>query len=124
MPLSSNLFSDLPASIPEELVQTLMTAPDVRIERIVSHGHASPPGFWYDQQTHEWALLLRGAACLRFEGQEPFDLTPGSFVNIPAHQRHRVEWTDPEQPTVWLAIHYSPQTNTNNSPQIDTDRHG
>ncbi len=51
-------------------------------------------------------LLVKGAAPLMFEGEEPIDLRPGSFVNIPAHRRHRVEWTDPDQPTIWLAIHY------------------
>jgi len=60
----------------------------------------------YDQETHEWVLLLGGAARLRFEGDEPLDLLPGAFVNIPAHKRHRVEWTDPARPTIWLAIHY------------------
>jgi cupin 2 domain-containing protein len=106
MPEVSNLFEDLPDDLPEELFQTLLTTDGLRIERIVSHGHTSPKDFWYDQETHEWVLLLRGAARLRFEGEEPVDLAPGSFVNIPAHRRHRVDWTDPTQPTIWLAIHY------------------
>ncbi len=63
-------------------------------------------GFWYDQETHEWVLLVEGVARLMFEGEEPIDLRPGPFVNIPAHRRHWVEWTDPTQPTIWLAIHY------------------
>jgi len=102
-----NLFADLPASLPDELVQTLLAAPGLRIERIVSHGHASPEGFWYDQDTREWVLLVAGAARLRFEGEEPVEMKPGSFINIPAHKRHRVDWTDASQPTIWLAIHYS-----------------
>ncbi|MDR3620626.1 MAG: cupin domain-containing protein [Paludisphaera borealis] len=102
----TNLFAEIPAEPPEELFQTLLHAPGVRIERIVSFGHASPEGFWYDQETAEWVLLLTGGARLRFEGEEPIDLRSGAFVNIPAHTRHRVEWTDPSQPTVWLAIHY------------------
>jgi cupin 2 domain-containing protein len=106
MPLPKNLFDDLPDALPEELFQTLLGAPGVRVERIVSRGHASPEGFWYDQDEHEWVLLLRGAARLRFEGEPAMDLVPGSFVNIPAHKRHRVEWTDPARTTVWLAIHY------------------
>lgn len=85
----------------------LLQTPGVRIERIVSEGHSSPEGFWYDQETHEWVLLLSGAAKLQFEGEEPIGLKPGSYLHIPAHRRHRVEWTDPTQPTVWLAIHYS-----------------
>ncbi len=106
----TNLFADIPADLPDELVQALLDMPALRIERIVSRGHASPEGFWYDQETHEWVLLLTGAARLRFEGEEPIDLRPGSFVNIPAHKRHRVEWTDPSQPTIWLGVHYGDPT--------------
>jgi cupin 2 domain-containing protein len=102
----TNLFADIPADLPEEFIQRLLSTSNLRIERIVSLGHASPEGFWYDQETHEWVLLGKGAARLLLEGAEPIDLRPGSFVIIPAHQRHRVEWTDPEQPTIWLAIHY------------------
>jgi cupin 2 domain-containing protein len=102
----TDIFAEIPADLPEELIQTLLDTPSFRIERIISRGHASPEGFWYDQETHEWVLLLMGAARLRFEGEEPIDLRPGAFVNIPARQRHRVEWTDPTGPTIWLAIHY------------------
>ena len=102
----TNLFAEIPDDLPEELFQTLLRAPGLRIERIVSLGHASPEGFWYDQDTEEWVLLLKGAARLAFEGDEPIDLLPGAFVNIPAHRRHRVEWADPGEPTVWHAIHY------------------
>jgi cupin 2 domain-containing protein len=102
----SNLFDDVPDSAPDELFHTLLSARGVRIERIVSHGQCSPDGFWYDQQEHEWVLLVRGAARLRFETGELLELKPGSYVNIPAHTRHRVEWTDPSGPTIWLAIHY------------------
>jgi len=108
MPPPPNLLADLPGPLPEEVTYVLLTAPALRIERIVSHGHASPGGFWYDQDWHEWVLLLRGAARLQFEGEdEPLDLTPGSHVNIPARRRHLVEWTDPNELTVWLAIHYA-----------------
>jgi cupin 2 domain-containing protein len=102
----TNLFADIPEDLPEELIQALLSTPGLRIERIVSLGHSSPQGFWYDQEEHEWVLLLKGAARLRFQGQEPIELRPGSFLNIPAHRRHRVEWTDPSEPTIWLAIHY------------------
>lgn len=105
----TNLFAEIPADLPDELFQTLLTAPGLRVERIVSLGHASPDGFWYDQPTHEWVVLLQGAARLTVEGQTPIDLVPGSFLNIPARQRHRVDWTDPAGPTVWLAIHYGPE---------------
>jgi cupin 2 domain-containing protein len=106
MAVPTNLYADIPSSLREELVQTLLSAPGFRIERIVSLGHVSPEGFWYDQETHEWVLLLAGAARLTLEGEEPLDLLPGAFLNIPARRRHRVEWTDPAHPTIWLAIHY------------------
>jgi cupin 2 domain-containing protein len=102
----TNFFADIPADLPEELIQPLLSTSNIRIERIISLGHTSPDGFWYDQETHEWVLLVKGAARLRFEGGEPIDLRPGSFVNIPAHKRHLVEWTDPTQPTIWLAVQY------------------
>jgi cupin 2 domain-containing protein len=102
-----NLFADLPSHVPDEFVQTLIAAANVRIERIISHGHASPDGFWYDQDQHEWVVVLQGTAKLLFEGEEQsLDLKPGDFVNIQAHKRHRVEWTTPDEPTVWLAVHY------------------
>ena len=103
----NNLFADIPSVLSEELVTPLKDTAGVRMERIVSLGHASPPGFWYDEDQPEWVVLLQGAARLRFEGDEgAVDMRPGSFVDIPAHQRHRVEWTDPKQKTVWLAVHY------------------
>jgi len=102
---TTNLFADLPGHLPNEFFTTLLTANNVRIERIVSHGQSSPEGFWYDQKQHEWALVLRGIARLRFE-DGVVELRPGDFVNIPAHKKHRVEWTTPDEPTVWLAVHY------------------
>jgi cupin 2 domain-containing protein len=105
---ASNLFVDLPADLPSEMFETLLSGSNVRIERIVSRGHASPEGFWYDQPTHEWVLLMRGAARLRFEGEDQLvAMHAGSFIHIPAHTRHRVEWTDPQQTSVWVAIHYT-----------------
>ena len=106
MPDAPNLFADLPTTLPRELFTTLLDRPGLRVERIVSLGHASPPDFWYDQPADEWVLLVRGAARLRFEIDDPIELTPGSYVNIPARRKHRVEWTTPAEPTVWLAIHF------------------
>jgi len=101
----TNLLADLPAQLPEELIQTLFASPQLRIERIVSKAQASLPGFWYDQDEHEWVLLIQGAARLRFD-DEVIELKPGDFLNIPAHRKHRVEWTSPGELTIWLAIHY------------------
>ena len=102
-----NLFSALPVRLPEELVETLAAGKHVRIERIVSTGQASPEGFWYDQEESEWVVVLKGEARLLFEGDaQPIHLKPGDHVTIPAHRRHRVEWTTPSEPTVWLAVFY------------------
>ena len=101
-----NLLAGLPSRLAEEQVERLVGSPDFRIERIVSTGQASPPGFWYDQPDDEFVVLLAGAARLRFEeGDRLLDLAPGAWVEIPAHVRHRVEWTQADPPTVWLAIH-------------------
>src|SRR5438876_3915148 len=105
MTMPANLFADLPQRLPDELFSTLLEAASVRIERIVSGGHASPEGFWYDQDQHEWVIVLKGAARLRFE-DGLVEMKPGDCINIPAHKRHRVEWTTPDEPTIWLAVHY------------------
>ena len=103
----TNLVADIPGRLPEELFQTILAKAHFRVERIVSLGHASPEGVWCDQDEHEWVLLVKGAARLRFDGDEAaVEMKPGSFINIPARKRHRVEWAVPSQPTVWLAIHY------------------
>jgi cupin 2 domain-containing protein len=102
-----NLFDAIPAQLPQELCTTLLNADSFRLERIVSQGHRSPPGFWYDQEEDEWVIVLEGSASLHFDGEaESRELRPGSYVNIPAHVRHRVVCTDPARKTVWLAIHY------------------
>jgi cupin 2 domain-containing protein len=102
-----NLFSSLPEARATETVDLLLARPGLRIERIVSFGQASPPGFWYDQPEVEWVVLVQGAALLRFADEAaPRRLLPGDFVQIAPHRRHRVEWTDPEQPTLWLAVFY------------------
>jgi len=111
----SNLFEGVPADLsedlsedlPEEITRTLLTAEGLRIERIVSTGQSSPEGFWYDQDEHEWVVLLSGSAGLELEG-EPcvHKLAPGDFMLIPAHQKHRVAWTDTDVPTIWLAVFF------------------
>ena len=100
-----NIFADLPEDIDQECIEELIKGRTCRIERIVSRGQASPPGFWYDQEEHEWVLVLCGQARLQFEGQaESVALAPGDHLQIPAHTKHRVEWTDPTVETIWLAV--------------------
>ncbi len=101
-----NIFANIPAELPAERIETLITRPGLRIERIVSRGHSSPPGFWYDQDENEWVVLLQGAARLRFEEGEVLELTQGSIAEIAAHRRHRVDWTESGRDTVWLAVFY------------------
>ncbi|MEJ2383328.1 MAG: cupin domain-containing protein [Xanthomonadales bacterium] len=104
----ANLFAGIPDDLPAELVDVLLRAGDVEIERIVSRGHASPPDGWYDQARDEFVVLLRGAARLEFGDGTVVRLAPGDWLNIPAHRRHRVAWTDPDRDTVWLAVHHGP----------------
>jgi len=100
-----NLLANLPHNLPDELTTVLQEGHGVRIERIVSQGHSSPAGFWYDQPEDEWVLLLQGVARLEFEDRV-VEMIPGDYVNIAAHQKHRVAWTSPDEPTIWLAVHY------------------
>ncbi|PQO43303.1 cupin domain-containing protein [Blastopirellula marina] len=103
----ADLLADVPTNLPEELFETLLQTDALRIERIISHAHASEPDFWYDQDEHEWVLLLAGAARLQLEGETAqVELRAGQAILIPAHQRHRVAWTTPDEPTIWLAIFY------------------
>lgn len=109
MSLPPNLLDDLPAASADEAFSTLLSTPGIRVERIVSRGHASPEGFWYDQAWDEWVLVVAGGARLQFEGEDDsVVLWPGAYAHIPAGRRRRVEWTDPSQPTVWLAVHFPP----------------
>ena len=105
---AGNLLTGLPCPpAAEEAFAELMRHPGVRIERIVSTGQCSPPDFWYDQAEGEWVLVLRGAARLRFADEEADRwLGPGDWVEIAPHRRHRVEWTAPDEATVWLAVFF------------------
>ena len=104
---SGNLFAGIPDTLATEQLTTLLARPNLRIERIVSRGHASPPGFWYDQPQAEWVIVLAGSAAIAFDGEaSPRTLRRGDHLHIPAHARHRVVWTDANEPTVWLAVHY------------------
>ncbi|MEM8580106.1 MAG: cupin domain-containing protein [Pseudomonadota bacterium] len=100
----SNLFADIPTELDEELITVLLKLPGVRLERIVSRGQASPPGFWCDQDVGEWVAVLKGAARLEVEGRDEVKLGAGDHLYLPPHCRHRVTWTEPEQDTIWLAL--------------------
>ncbi|MFA6920668.1 MAG: cupin domain-containing protein [Gallionella sp.] len=103
----ANIFAKLPLHPESELFYELLRAENVRIERIVSRGHTSPEQGWYDQIENEWVIVLEGAGVVLFEDGVEVALHTGDYVNIPAHTRHKVAWTDPDVLTVWLAIFYS-----------------
>ena len=106
--MQGNLYDELPEPGPDEQFQVLLTTPGLKLERIVSTGQATPPGEWYDQDDDEWVVVLRGSAGVRF-ADEPGTrrLVPGDWLLIAAGRRHRVEWTTPDGPTVWLALHHA-----------------
>ena len=102
----SNIFENVPTDLSCEVFENLISSNTIKVERIVSKGHTSPESGWYDQGQHEWVMVLKGSAMIEFDNQDAVRLNPGDYVNIPAHQKHRVAWTDTFCETVWLAIHY------------------
>lgn len=104
-PIISNLFN-LPSTLPiVEQFETLAEAGQLRIERILSIGQTTPSGEWYDQDLDEWVILLQGEAELSYEDNTRQSLKAGDYLLIPAHCRHRVEYTSIEPPCIWLAVH-------------------
>jgi cupin 2 domain-containing protein len=104
--VATNIFADIPEQLPEELLECIYKQENIIIERITSKGHITPASQWYDQIGDEWVILLQGRATLFFEkNQQLVSLIPGDYLLIPAHTRHRVEWTPPDLNTIWLAIH-------------------
>lgn len=102
-----NLLDNIPAELPAEVFEDIVKTSTVRIERIISKGHTTPADEWYDQDEHEWVLVLKGEARIRFEEKNrEVHLQEGDYLNIPAHQRHQVSWTAPGQETIWLAVFY------------------
>jgi len=106
--LHPRLLQDIPRSLDAEQFDMLLQRPNLRIERIVSTGHASDETFWHDQVEHEWVIVLSGRAKLRYQSDgTEVELGPGDAAFIPARTRHRVAWTTPDEPTVWLAIFWT-----------------
>jgi len=100
-----NLYASIPANLEDELFELIIKNENIKIERIISKGHKSPETGWYDQAHNEWVVLIKGAAIIIFEDKE-LAMGPGAYVNIPKHTRHKVTCTNPEEETIWLAIHY------------------
>lgn len=102
-----NINENIPFSVPEEIVDELIDSDNIRIHRIVSKGQSSPSDFWYDQDDSEWVIVIKGRAKLKFmDGDDLVELKEGDYLNIPPHKKHRVEWTDPESETIWVAVFY------------------
>ncbi|MBY7957176.1 cupin domain-containing protein [Vibrio fluvialis] len=101
-----NLFETIPAELTNEQFTDLLRHHHVRIERILSKGHTSPESGWYDQDEHEWVLVLQGCGTVEFDNGESTTLNVGDYLNIPAHTRHKVCYTSPDQVTLWLAVFY------------------
>ncbi|MDA3868832.1 MAG: cupin domain-containing protein [Gammaproteobacteria bacterium] len=102
----NNIFDAIPKNLETESFQRLVKSDTVKIERIISRGHSSPDSGWYDQNENEWVMLVQGEATLAFADAASITLRTGDFVNIPAHTKHRVDWTTPEIETIWLAVYY------------------
>lgn len=103
----NNIFSQIPKDIPDEVFEEIINTNDCKIERIISKGHSTPNNYWYEQEKNEWVIVLKGYAHLLFEeNDELIIMKKGDYINIPAHKKHRVEWTDPNKETIWLAVHY------------------
>ena len=49
-------------------------------------------------------MVVEGKATLEFEDGSKRELSTGDYINIPAHVKHKVVQTDPNQITIWLAI--------------------
>ncbi len=103
---SKNIFEKIPSDLSDEIIETLITSKNVRIERIISKGQSSPPDFWYEQEENEWVIVLKGSAKILFDDGQSIELTPGDYLNIPSGRKHKVEWTNPGTETIWLAFFY------------------
>ncbi len=102
-----NILQNIPDELQHEIFEDIFKTDQLHVERIVSTGQISPPDFWYDQDWNEWVLVLQGRAVLEFSDEEKHvELSQGDYVLIPAHEKHRIKWTDPERKTIWLAIHF------------------
>lgn len=102
----SNIFDLIPTTLKDELFEELISKDGLKIERIVSHGHVTPEFEWYDQRRDEWVILLQGEAIISFLNEDDVRLKAGDYINIPAHKKHRVSWTKPDEDTIWLAVYY------------------
>ena len=101
----NNIFAEIPGDLDNELMQVLQQSDNIKIQRIVSKGQVSPESGWYDQQQNEWVIVIKGEAIITFE-QTEVAMHAGSYINIPAHTKHKVSWTHADLETIWLVVYY------------------
>jgi len=101
----NNIFAEIPDELDNELMDVLQQSDNIKIQRIVSKGQVSPETGWYDQQQNEWVIVIKGEAIITFE-QTEVAMQAGSYINIPAHTKHKVSWTHPDLETIWLVVYY------------------
>lgn len=104
---AGNILELADEAFDSEILEDIVRSEHVRIERILSKGQASPEAGWYDQDENEWVVVLQGRGRLVFDDGTEVELDTGSYMNIPAHKKHRVAWTDPDRVTIWLAVFYT-----------------
>lgn len=104
--MKNSFLENIPQNLENEIFEILVKGKDIQIERIISHGQCSPKDFWYDQELNEFVAVIKGSACIEFENQNKIILNPGDYINIQKHEKHRVEWTNPDTTTIWLAVFY------------------
>ncbi|MCF6441388.1 cupin domain-containing protein [Pseudoalteromonas luteoviolacea] len=105
--IKKSVFDAMPQDLSDEFFELIAGNDDVKIERIISRGHTSPETGWYDQAQHEWVIVLQGEGEITFADGRIIKLGVGEHINIPAHCKHKVSWTKPDEETVWLAVFYS-----------------
>lgn len=103
---TKNIFSNIPDKISNEIIETILNSEYLRVERIISKGQSSPTNFWYNQSENEWVIVLEGKSMIKFDDESIVTLHKGDYLFIPAFKKHRVEWTDPNQITIWLTIFF------------------
>jgi cupin 2 domain-containing protein len=103
---NQNIFETELEKPKEELFETILNNKNFKLERIITNGQTTPPGEWYNQENDEWVVLLKGSAMLLFEDEKFIILNQGDHILIPKHCKHRVQWVDPNQECIWLALHF------------------
>ena len=101
-----NIFTKIPKELKDELFEDILSQPNIKIQRIISQGHTTQEFDWYDQDSDEWVMLVKGAAVISFENEDNVELEVGDYINIPAHKKHKLSYTSQDEKTIWLAVHF------------------